>query len=80
MAPSVEELADAIRDVLASRPEVREGYLLGSAARGEMQPHSDVDVAVWVEVDLDRVHTVLNDHLEDFATFAAHVERHLAKP
>ncbi len=34
---------------LTARPEVLEGYLFGSCARGEAQPHSDVDVAVYID-------------------------------
>jgi predicted nucleotidyltransferase len=33
---------------LAARPEILEAYLFGSLARGDDQPHSDVDVAVFV--------------------------------
>lgn len=33
---------------LQSRPEILEAYLFGSLARGEAQPHSDVDVAVYI--------------------------------
>lgn len=34
---------------LELRPEVLEGYLFGSQATGRAQPHSDIDVAVYVE-------------------------------
>jgi predicted nucleotidyltransferase len=34
------------------RPEVLEGYLFGSTARREQQAHSDVDVAVYVDLEL----------------------------
>lgn len=44
-----DEIIDRLRTALSSRPEVREAYLFGSWARGEAQPHSDVDVAVFVE-------------------------------
>jgi len=40
-----------VRQVLATHPEVLEAYLFGSTARGEQQPHSDVDVAVYVDRD-----------------------------
>ena len=43
-----DELIDRARSVLAPRPEVLEAYLFGSHTRGEAQPHSDVDVAVFV--------------------------------
>lgn len=33
--------------------EILEAYLFGSVARGENQPHSDLDVAVYL--DLDRI-------------------------
>jgi len=42
-------LIAAIRSALEPRDEVREAYLFGSAARGDAAPHSDVDVAVWID-------------------------------
>jgi predicted nucleotidyltransferase len=44
-------ITEKIAAAVASRPEVLEAYLFGSVARGEEQPHSDVDVAVFVEPD-----------------------------
>jgi len=44
-----EELCKKIAEALQKRPEVLEAYLFGSQARDEVQPHSDVDVAVYVE-------------------------------
>jgi predicted nucleotidyltransferase len=41
-------LAGRLREVLEPRTEVLEAYLFGSAAHGRAQPHSDVDVAVFV--------------------------------
>lgn len=43
------DLADRITAVLSARPEILEGYLFGSRARGEARAHSDVDVAVFVD-------------------------------
>lgn len=43
------ELASRVRAALAERPEVLEGYLFGSQARGATHEHSDVDVAVYVD-------------------------------
>lgn len=37
-----------LTELLSRRPEVLEAYLFGSFARGAAQPHSDVDVAVYV--------------------------------
>ena len=37
---------------LGGRPEVLEAYLFGSTARGESRPHSDIDVAVYLDPDL----------------------------
>lgn len=37
-----------LTELLSRRPEVLEAYLFGSRARGAPQPHSDVDVAVYV--------------------------------
>jgi hypothetical protein len=50
MRPSSDPpITEKIAAVVVSRPEVLEAYLFGSVARGEEQPHSDVDVAVFVE-------------------------------
>lgn len=43
------ELRASLERALAPRAEVLEAYLFGSEARGEAQPHSDVDVAVFVD-------------------------------
>lgn len=37
----------------------------------------NVLVHAYLDVDLARVHAILNEHLEDFTEFARHVERHL---
>jgi predicted nucleotidyltransferase len=42
------ELRDRLTRALEGRPEVLEAYLFGSEAAGRAQPHSDVDVAVFV--------------------------------
>lgn len=44
-----EATLDAVRRVLEARPEVLDGYVFGSVARGEAAAHSDVDVAVTVD-------------------------------
>ncbi len=49
MSEAGAELVGAIRAALEARPEVLDAYLFGSFARGEAQPHSDVDVAVYVD-------------------------------
>ena len=33
----------------------------------------------YLELDVARLHRVLEEHLDDFVEFAAHVERHLAR-
>jgi predicted nucleotidyltransferase len=43
-----DDLRGALTKALERRPEVLEAYLFGSQARGQAQPHSDVDVAVYV--------------------------------
>ena len=43
------DLAERITDELSARPEILEAYLFGSRARGAGQPHSDVDIAVYVD-------------------------------
>jgi uncharacterized protein len=51
----IAQLLDQLRAALSVCPEVLEGYLFGSVARQEAQPHSDIDVAVFVEPSaLDR--------------------------
>lgn len=52
MVIPLDELQRRLTSVLSPKPEIREAYLFGSTARGEAQPHSDVDVAVYV----DRAH------------------------
>ena len=47
--PSREQVLAAVRAALEGRDEVLEAYLFGSWARGEAQPHSDVDVALYVD-------------------------------
>ncbi len=42
-------LASRLAAALHSRREVLDAYLFGSAARGSARPHSDVDVAVYVD-------------------------------
>ena len=42
------ELSTKLRAFFELRDEVLEAYLFGSAAAGSAQPHSDVDVAVYV--------------------------------
>ena len=46
---SATQLADELAKALARRPEICEAYLFGSQARGDSQPHSDVDVAVYID-------------------------------
>lgn len=41
-----------LAEALAARPEVLEGYLFGSHARGAARPDSDIDVAVAVDASL----------------------------
>lgn len=43
------QLAERIAALLAPREEVLEAYLFGSRATGRDQPHSDVDIAVYVD-------------------------------
>jgi hypothetical protein len=45
----VGELCARVARALEARPEVLEAYVFGSVARGEAQPHSDIDVAVYLD-------------------------------
>jgi predicted nucleotidyltransferase len=47
--PHRADIEDRARAVVSSRDEVLEAYLFGSVARGDAQPHSDVDIAVFVQ-------------------------------
>ena len=48
MADTVPAVAARILECLDPRQEILEAYLFGSHAAGTAQPHSDVDVAVYV--------------------------------
>ena len=43
-------LIQRLAALLDPREEILEAYLFGSHARGQAQPHSDVDVAVYVDI------------------------------
>ena len=49
MARLPDAVLDTIRERLERRPEILEAYLFGSQARGDAMPHSDIDVAVYVD-------------------------------
>jgi len=44
-------LVESLRGCLGARPEILEAYLFGSEARGGSRPHSDIDVAVYLDRD-----------------------------
>jgi predicted nucleotidyltransferase len=44
-----DSLERRLADALAPRADVLEAYLFGSHALGRAQPHSDIDVAVYVD-------------------------------
>lgn len=46
---TADPLAHALQASLATRNEVLEAYLFGSRTRGVGAPHSDIDVAVYVD-------------------------------
>lgn len=49
MAKVNQTVLDTLRERLERRPEILEAYLFGSHARGEAMPHSDLDIAVYVD-------------------------------
>ena len=49
MSDAVRELCVRLTAALERRPEVLEAYLFGSWSRDRAQPHSDVDVGVFLE-------------------------------
>jgi predicted nucleotidyltransferase len=75
------ELASRAGSTLESRAEVLEAYLFGSAARGEAQPHSDVDIAVYVDRELAPrgAYGYGAELTGDFAAFAEYVEHWLER-
>ena len=46
MDGSALDLAERLRAALAARPEILDGYLFGSHARGEAGPDSDIHLLV----------------------------------
>jgi hypothetical protein len=44
-------LLETLTQRVGARGEILDAYLFGSAARGAGQPHSDIDVAVYVDPD-----------------------------
>lgn len=48
-AAGIAELERRLRQALMPREEILESYLFGSRALGRAQPHSDIDVAVYVD-------------------------------
>ncbi len=49
-----EERFESLRRRVEDRAEILEAYVFGSAARGGVAKHSDLDVAVFVDPELDR--------------------------
>ena len=49
-----QQLIETLKERLGARPEILDAYLFGSAAHGRAQPHSDVDVAVYIDPDRAR--------------------------
>ncbi|MEX1309664.1 MAG: nucleotidyltransferase domain-containing protein [Candidatus Sulfomarinibacteraceae bacterium] len=44
-----DSLVTRLRGLLEPRPEILEAYLFGSNARRQAQPHSDIDIAVFID-------------------------------
>jgi predicted nucleotidyltransferase len=49
----IERRLAGLGSVLEGSPAVRFAYLFGSAARGELRPLSDIDVAVYIDDETD---------------------------
>jgi predicted nucleotidyltransferase len=47
--PTPSEIARQVQPVLAQRIEISAAYLFGSAAKGRMQPDSDIDIALLLD-------------------------------
>ncbi len=68
-ASAIDELAD-----LGALPKDFARQIRGIAGFRNVLVHA------YLEVDPARVHEVLNRHLDDFSTFAAHVRRYFGRP
>lgn len=55
----VRERLESLGDALTSEPGIAFAYLFGSAARSELRPLSDVDIAIFVDEGADPVETRL---------------------
>jgi len=55
------EALDLIREVFRRHPEVREVKVFGSRATGRFTDNSDVDLAVWGQVDLGTVGRIMQE-------------------
>jgi predicted nucleotidyltransferase len=67
-----DELIAKLKSALDAHPDVIVAYLFGSAARGDLRPSSDVDVAVLVSADpagptLSSLHLSLQSDLHEAA-------------
>jgi predicted nucleotidyltransferase len=62
-SPSVQDLADAARQLLSSRDGIVAAYLFGSAARGAAEP-GDLDIAVMFAPGVDGFEAALALHVE----------------
>jgi hypothetical protein len=51
MSVDHQRFIESLQRCLCARPEILEAYLFGSQSRQDGQPHSDVDVAVYVDRD-----------------------------
>ena len=44
-----EQLVERLRQTVQARPEILDAYLFGSLSRGDPNPESDIDVAIYVD-------------------------------
>ena len=59
----------SLGSVLDASPAVLFAYLFGSASHGRLSPLSDVDIAVYLDIDPALVLNALQHHLQDLTGF-----------
>jgi len=52
---------ELIRDVLRRHAEVTEARIFGSRAKGNSQPHSDVDLALWGGISISTLAAIAGE-------------------
>lgn len=59
-----ESLLNSILDIFKTHPEVTQAAIFGSRAMGNFKPNSDIDIALWGQIDstlLGRISSEIED-------------------